>query len=300
MPLDARITGTIGVIFSCVSFITYTVLQHLHYERHSKEVIQKIMLRISDVGENHNYFVYSESLSNTWPFVASYQCLWIVYSLITIFRWNSLMILPSYFYVAWCGACCFDIGSLILSANEKIHFSLSLSCAGALFRIGCLFFTFHGLFEYLAAHSKGRKSPEKFDVFCQRALLQNGLLCFQAWSSFKVTIQFAQVLQVLRASKTMGLCISLMILGTVMIGWFLVQNFYIEKYTRYTVAEYVTLALLLGSFFEECKDVVNGTYALVLFLLFLTVLACAFRILLIIQSERERKYATDGELEFML
>ena len=302
MYLDSKCSRAIGVLAGCISFIVYVLYQHANHYRHFEQVetYPQIYDELRINKENVPTSKYLTVATSTWPFVVTYQFFWALYSLITIVRWKSLQILPIHFYGLWCLACCFDIGSFFLAAESNLLLSWSLACAAVLSRYGCLFFAFDGLFEFLAAHKGVHRHPSRFDMFCQWALLQNGLLCFQAWSSFTISIMFSSVLQhAFNASQTVAHCVSLLILGMAIIIWFVVQNFFIEKYTRFTIAEYVTSVIILGMFFGHCRSKANGTFAFSLILLCLTVIICIFRGCLIFYSEGKRKYATDDELEFM-
>jgi len=294
---DSKTTRAVSVVAGCISFIVYAVYQRTYHFTQ----LERVKHEESDFPiENHPFTSHLKAATSTWPIVVTYQCLWTIYSLITIVRWKSLQILPIYFYALWCAACYFDIGSSFLAADDNLLFSWTCACAGVLSRYGCLFFAFDGLFEYLAAHKGVHKPPSSFDVCCQRVFIQNGLLCFQAWSSFTVSVLFSSVLQhAFNASQTSAQCLSLVILIVALIMWFLAQNFFIEKYTRYTLAEYVTFAIVSGLFFGHCRSEVNGTFAFALVFLCLAVLLCIFRVCLIFHSEGERKLATDDELEFM-
>ena len=303
MLLDSKASRALGVIASCVSFVIYVVYQNKHHYKlleASKQHHDRIAtdgLQISNLLHASKYWTV---ITSTWPLVITYQCLWAIYSLIAIVRWKSLQITSIYFYGLWCTACCFDISSSFLATGSNLLVSWSFTCAGALARYGCLFFAFHGLFEFLAAHTGVHKRPSRFDIFCQRAILQNGLLCFQAWSSFTISVEFSFILRhVFNTSQTLAHCVSLSILCVSMIVWFVIQNFFVEKYTRYTIAEYITFVIILGMFFGQCRNQMNGTYAYSLLLLCLTVIICIFRGCLIFYSENERKSATDDELEFM-
>lgn len=303
MLLKERVARSIGVTAGCVFFIISTTLHQFHYKTQSKErEVKQRDSRVAETGHKADGTTpYLEAILPVWPIVITYQCLWIVYSVIALFRLTSLAILPSLFYLLWCASCCFDVASLYLTGYNNILLSWSCTCGEALFRSGCIFLAYHGLFEFLAAHSKVHKEPNKFDVLCQRVLLQNGLLCFQAWNSFKICLQFAQILQYLStSSETTALCVSLFVFGLAMISWFLLQNFKFEKYTRFSVAEYITAVLLLGLFFGHFQNEVNGTFAFLLLVLCLATLICILRFSLVCHTEGERKLATDDELEFMM
>lgn len=303
MYLDSKCSRAIGVLAGCISFIVYVVYQHANRYRHFEQVETYPQIKATDELQIKEIVPTSKYLTvatSSWPFVVTYQFLWALYSLITIVRWKSLQILPIHFYGLWCVACYFDIGSSFLAAEGNLLFSWSLACAAVLSRHGCLFFAFDGLFEFLAAHKGVHRRPSRFDVFCHWALLQNGLLCFQAWSSFTISIMLSSVLQhVFNASQIEAQCVSLMILGVAIIIWFVAQNFFVEKYTRFTIAEYVTFVIILGMFFGHCRRNANGTFAFSLILLCLTVIICIFRGCLIFYNEEYRKCATDDELEFM-
>ena len=290
------------VIAGFLSFIIYFTIQQISHERQTGHRYGDVMpYLMKELHANITSLKYWKITSSTWQFVITYQWLWMLYSLTTLFRINSLQILPPHFYASWCLSCCFEIGYLFLAAHRQTLWAWIFTCSSGICRCGCLFFAFYSLFEFLAAHSGKHKEPNKFDVWGQRILIQNGLICYQTWSTISACFHFAPNLQrMFGISQHAAYNFSLLILAVIIVVWFVAQNFYVEKYARYTCSEYVTMVIIFGLVFSECRANVDGTYAFVLLLLCFSILLLLFRVSLIVFNERGRIYASDEELEFMV
>ena len=304
MSLDSRKVRSFWVVVGITSFLIHFIFLQLYHNRHSKDGFDDLFpVRGDTVLATYTSSLHHwRILQSTWQIVLSYQWLWILYSLTTLCRESSLNILPAHFYISWSASCCFEVGHELLIAREHVLWAWIFSCAGAICRHGCLFFAFYGMFEFLAAYSgKTCISPNKFDVWCQRVLVQNGLLCMQSWSTTTTSIYFSAALsRMFGVSDSLAFTCSLLILAFLVLVWFVLQNFKFEKYTRYTYAEYITLTIILGVLFGECRTTIDGAYAFVLLLLCFSVLLFFFRVSLTIFKEGERRYASDEELEFMI
>lgn len=303
MSLESRRATTFSIVLGFFSFVVFFAFQQMFHERVSRGVFKSLMPRTR--AEVYSNFTlpnrHSIVISRTWQFVAAYQWIWSLYSLLTIFRREAINVLPTHFYICWSASCYFEICQLLLISRGSMLLSWICLCAGAICRNGCLFMAFVGLFQFLAAYSSKHRSADKFDVWCQRILIQNGLLCFQAWSSLTACVDFgASLTRIAGLTAHLASYCGLLIFALGVFVWFVLQNFYHEKYTRYTIAEYLTFIALLSQMFALNRTQVDGGYAICLLLVFFSVLLFAFRFSLIIFNESKRKYASDEELEYMI
>eukprot|EP00794_Sanderia_malayensis_P003376 gene3376-3864_t len=310
LSLESRRVNSALVIVGFISFVAHFALHHVLMSQGEVHVIKDTHLLNTPVTtdeypQNRNltlpwvsYFLIS---NRTWKFVFAYQWLWSFYSLLTLFRRDAIRILTPHFYVAWSISSYFEIGHLRLLSTGSVHWAWCCACSAAICRDGCLFLAFVGFFEYLAAYAGKKRGLNKFDVWCHRILIQNGLLCFQAWSTTGICMDFANTLtHLFQLSPLKASYCSILSLGLLTFIWFMLQNFRFEKYTRYTVAEYVTLVVMAAQIFAMSKGQINGTYALSLLFLCFVAILLVFRVSFMIHNEGERNHSSDDELEFMM
>ena len=90
--------------------------------------------------------------------------------------------------------------------------------------------------------------------------------------------------------------IALSFLISIVIGWFVLENFIIERYTRFLFLEYIVLIIASsGLLKKQWKDGKAAHEVLILVFLILSVLFLIARIIIIIIKERPRLMGKIGD-----
>lgn len=217
-----------------------------------------------------------------WGLIYMLQFSWIVYTVSLVFRPAAPDILPSTFYLVYMLSCFLNISWLIVWARQKFALS-SLILVGITLALGtCLMIAYSNLDSYLKISQIQKESVSGLDVWCLRTLVQNGIMFYTAWVSIASCINFSIFLQRnLGLSRSRAGSIALTILLFMLVIWFVLENFIISSYVKYTFAEYVVLIIgLSGIIVKQWKDG-NGNQTYVLVILILSILMFGVRLVAI-------------------
>ena len=217
-----------------------------------------------------------------WGLIYLLQFSWIVYTVSLIFRPAAPDILPSTFYLVYILSCFLNVTWLIVWARQKFALSF-LILVGITLSLGtCLMIAYRSLDSYFKMSQIQKESVSEVDVWCLRALVQNGIMFYTAWVSIASCINFAIFLQEnLGVSRPRAGSIALAILLSMLVIWFILENFVISSYMKYTFAEYLVLIIgLSGVIKKQWKDG-HGNQTYVLVILILTILMSGVRLMAI-------------------
>ena len=228
-----------------------------------------------------------------WGVIYSLQVAWTIYTLSLNVRKDYGDILPAkvYSYYILSSAC----NLLWLFAWARVQFGMSLSL---IFGIAlCLVLTLicasKGLFNYLQQFPSKKGNPNKLDVWCVRILVQNGILFYCTWVSIATCINVAVYLQYnLGVDSTKSGTAALAILTSVIILWFILENFVVQEYTRFVLSEYIVLIIALSGVVKKHWTDGHGNQAFELALLILAGVLLVARIALIVVQEMKKKTQT--------
>ena len=218
-----------------------------------------------------------------WGLIYMLQLSWIFYTASLIFRPEAPDILPSIFYLVYILSCFLNATWLIVWAHQKFALS-SMILVGITITLGmCLTTAYGSLDSYLKTSHIQKEVVSEFDVWCLQIFVQNGIMFYMAWVSIASCINFAIFLQQdLGISRSKAGSIALTILLAMLVVWFVVENFIINSYVKYTFTEYVVLLIgLFGIIKKQWTDGHgNQTYVLAIFILSIIMFGCRLFVVL--------------------
>ena len=217
-----------------------------------------------------------------WGLIYLLQLSWIIYTVSLIFRPAAPDILPTWFYLVYMLSCCFNVTWLVVWARQKFAQAFVVLVAITLSLATCLAFAYSSLDSYLKVSQFQKDSVSELDVWCVRALVQNGIMLYTAWVSIASCINFAIFLQQnLGVTRPKAGSIALTILLSILITWFIVENFILGKYVKYTLTEYLVLMIGLNGVLKKQWTDGHGNQTYVLAIFVLSVLAFGGRLMVI-------------------
>jgi len=230
-----------------------------------------------------------------WGVIFFYQILWILFAVSTIFRngdWTS--ILSKKFYFSFLLNILFITIWLFLWARIKAVPTFIVIVTGQIFLDLAIYFAVTDLKSYLDENEI--TSSNKVDIWCQRILVQNGLLFYASWTTVATLINTAIVFAYeLGASTETASIIVLSFLTVIVLAWYLLENFAFENYTEYTFTAYIGWIWGLSGIFANIwgkNDTIGG---FVLGLLILTIIMFISRVVLIVlRSMKNKSYENIG------
>lgn len=234
-----------------------------------------------------------------WGAIFTYQLVWMIYTTTTVCR-NSLPstnILSCKFYIAFIVNILFITTWLFVWARELATASLVVILLGQVFLNTAIGFALRDLRVFLDDQKILNKT--KVDVWCQRFLVQNGLLFYATWTTvaslINVAVAMAYVGDV--SVHTAGL-VSLSILAVLALVWFVLESFVISEYTEYTFTVYITL-IIANSGIYAANNKSNGNEVvrdLSLALVIVSAVLLVVRIIII--SVRHRKKSSSEQVNY--
>lgn len=149
-------------------------------------------------------------------------------------------------------------------------------------------FACSNLQEYLETRSIDNEN--RADVWCQRILVQNGILFYLTWTLVASLLSMAIVLtRELEAADQTASITALVILAVITILYFYAENFWLKSYTEYTFTFYLGLIWALSGVFVGVwgvNDIVGG---LTLGLLVVVCLLFVLRLVVLVLRSRKRE-----------
>ncbi|AWP20611.1 Hypothetical protein SMAX5B_001584 [Scophthalmus maximus] len=191
-----------------------------------------------------------------WSIIYIFLASVLLYLLSGIFRKNaygyvycSPPVLPHGFFVAWCLNLALNTGWLFLWDRRQMPAALAFLILIALTNYVVIFFSCHGLHNYGAWLNK----YHKVDLWLHRVLIQNGVAIYATWTTIASMINLAIVLNYNASlSPTDAATVSLSILTAVLIVWFILENFVLDKHVRFILTIYpVVIWALTGVFMKN-------------------------------------------------
>ncbi|XP_069816229.1 uncharacterized protein [Dendropsophus ebraccatus] len=189
-----------------------------------------------------------------WSVIYIWNGLWIVYVVSTLFRSNKRgriylqpAIHPPEFFVMWILNNLINIGWLFLWDRELLIFSSVFLALIPVTIMLMLRISYRHCYRYADWMSQN----QRFDLWCIRILVHNGLATYATWTSIATIVNFGIVLKY--AGFHVGEpFVSSIVLGLILFAllfWFLMETFIFEKYVRYTVTIYpVAIVASVGIF----------------------------------------------------
>ncbi|XP_035699486.1 uncharacterized protein LOC118432079 [Branchiostoma floridae] len=247
----AKIAMIVGAWLSFIVMVTFNALSA---SGASKGLFNSTQGELSD--KYYNDLVPAGWTFSIWGFIYAWTALWLLYITTTIFRKTSegyvyivSDLLPWYFFVAWYinNACnvawlfVFDREQLVLSACVLaiIPFSLYL----------CLFAS------YRQVDKRGVWLTENasVDLWCTRAFVHNGLAIYATWTTIATLLNFGIALIYTGGFDNTDVVTGLLaVLLVEVLGWYVLENFVLDRYCRYNLIIWVVVIVALtGSLVEH-------------------------------------------------
>ncbi|GAB0187688.1 T-cell activation Rho GTPase-activating protein-like [Grus japonensis] len=156
-------------------------------------------------------------------------------------------LLPIPFYMVWILNNGLNVGWLFLWDREYLIPALVFLAALTLTTCAALFISH----RVLSIHSSWLVKGHKAELWLIRILVQNGLALYATWTTIATLLNFAVVLiYKWNVSNKTATTASLSILTLHLVIWFYLENFFLDKYVRYTLTIYpVVIIALTGSAF---------------------------------------------------
>ncbi|KAK1173685.1 hypothetical protein AOXY_G3861 [Acipenser oxyrinchus oxyrinchus] len=194
-------------------------------------------------------------LVSIWTLINAWNGLWLIYVFITLFRRNQYgpvycnpAIHPPMFYILWIANNLLSIGFLFLWDRQCLVQALGLQILIPYSCYVMLGISYRNLYQ----HDTWLKSNSSSDLWNVRYLVHNGLALYAAWTSIDVLVNFGIVLKYSFGLMDPAVSTAMLsILLVKLIVWFLLENFVLEKYVRYTFTVYPVVILGLAGMFTR-------------------------------------------------
>ena len=223
-----------------------------------------------------------------WAFIYMYQLAMIIYTLTLMCRKTAADILPIGFYISYSLASVFNLSWLLVWSRGNISLAFVFIILIAVSLEAALFFSYSSLNKYIESLPQDKVILNVADVWCIRVLCQNGVVFYNTWVSIANCLNLTIVLQrSLNVDGSKAATGALCVLLILILAWFIMENFVIEKFTRFTFSEYIVLLVGLSGVLKKQWTDGKGTQGFVLALLVLSALLFLARIIIIIVKEKK-------------
>ncbi|XP_010770926.1 uncharacterized protein [Notothenia coriiceps] len=207
-------------------------------------------------------------------------------------------VLPYGFFISWCLNLCFNICWLIVWDKGIMIVALVFLVLVICTNYSMICFICHGLHVYGA----WLKKYHKVDLWLLRVLVQNGVMIYTTWTTIATLINLTIVLTYdVGMSPLDAATISYCFLIVVLLVWFALENFVLDKHVRYVLVIYpVVIWALTGNLdknFDAESPNRNGFF--IVALLALASVLFLVRIVLVIWRHIKQPLYTDVSPEAM-
>ena len=211
-----------------------------------------------------------------WGIIYAWQGLWIVYVLTTICRKvrndyiYQLSALPVTVYAIYIVNNLANIAWIIIWDREYMIAALIVIVITPFTLYCCLFISFRRLYKSLAYLTKNSAVKE---IWFIRLLIQNGMAFYAAWVTVASLINLIVVLVYeAKVDQELASTIALGVLAFELVLWFILDNYVLDKYVRYTLSPYITIVIALSGCLTKNYDL-DTMYRNSIFILVLLALA---------------------------
>ena len=188
-----------------------------------------------------------------WGFIFAWQIIWMIYALTTICRVTEdgtpicqLPIQTNLFYGIFILNSCLTVAWLFIWDRQHMGWAfLDLSlCALTLYT--CIIITHRNLYRSIRILEQQGVTK---DIWLIRFLVQNGIVFFATWVTIATLLNFGITLHYIwDVDLNLASTIPLACLSFIILCWFVMETFVLDKYIRYTFSEYIVLIVaLIGS-----------------------------------------------------
>ncbi|XP_041824760.1 uncharacterized protein si:ch211-161h7.5 [Melanotaenia boesemani] len=187
---------------------------------------------------------------NIWSVIYIWLTAIVVYTLAGLCRktaygyvYCSPPVLPYGFFISWCLNLCFNIGWLIVWDRGMMIAALVFLILVICTNYSMICFICHGLHTYGA----WLKKYHKIDLWLFRVLVQNGVMIYTTWTTIATLINLTIVLSYESTmSPTDAATLSYSLLTVLLLVWFVLENFVLDKHVRYICITYLVVIWALS------------------------------------------------------
>ncbi|XP_036935540.1 uncharacterized protein LOC119008915 [Acanthopagrus latus] len=226
-----------------------------------------------------------------WDFIYIWVFAMFIYLLVGLCRrsaydwlYTTPAVLPYGFHVSIIVNVCLNIAWLFLNDRELLLPGLITSALMTITDYMVLFFSCHGLKIYGAWLHKYQNT----DLWLIRILVQNGVAVYATWGTLFTLLNLTIYLQHLaEVSKCDCAKLSLLLLLMKLLGWFLLENFHLDKHVRYIVTVYPVVMLWMSGILSNSSS--HGTSVYIFSACIMAITTCLFVARIALVTWRHRK-----------
>ena len=221
--------------------------------------------------------------------VLPYTFVCVVYCILSTFQKKpGGMILKSTFYICFSISCICEVACVSTLAHSWIVPAFLLIWITLLCQFAALYQAFIRMY-YARSTGDLRASTLWFN----RIFVQSPLMFHFAWNSVLAILVLVVVLcNNIGISSFQASAVGLATLAIGLLTWFLLQNFVIEKFVRFTGAEYIAVLIAITSLLPSDK-ISASIFQALLFLLTLAMVLLFLRIISILYFEHRRRVRSE-------
>ncbi|XP_065060135.1 uncharacterized protein LOC135687493 [Rhopilema esculentum] len=232
--------------------------------------------------------------SAIWYTIYFFQCCWILYTLTLVFRQDAEDIIPLRCFVLYSFArVCSVVWRLIWSRDLSTVAPFVIILVTASTLNFCLLFVLKSANAECYNNSEGNYN--KKDVWCTRVFVPNAIVFYSMWQDMSTCFSLNRMLIYdCGVSKSTAATVSLTVLLSLIVGWVVLENYFIEHFSRFLFLEYALMIVALGQvLYAQWKDG-SGNQAYILAML---VLCCIFLLLrlAVIYVKEKNRLTTDSD-----
>uniref|UniRef100_A0A1A8GQQ8 Uncharacterized protein n=1 Tax=Nothobranchius korthausae TaxID=1143690 RepID=A0A1A8GQQ8_9TELE len=234
-----------------------------------------------------------------WGVIYTWLTLMVMYITSYIFRGSwAQCLLPYAFYFSWLSSLMLNMIWLILWDRELMLAALVVLILLVISNYNALFFCcfatdYYGMWLKMY-HGK--------DLACLRILVQNGLAVYTTWTSIASLINFSVVLHLWGVDRTTAATASLCILFAELVGWFILENWVLDRWVRNILTVYpVVIVALVGNIYRHFNpDDPTPNSIFMVVQLVLACILCISRVFSVIWRNTWRPLYSPGSARLMV
>ncbi|XP_008332874.1 uncharacterized protein LOC103396529 [Cynoglossus semilaevis] len=234
-----------------------------------------------------------------WGVIYTWLTLKVIYITSYAFRGSwAQYLLPCAFYFCWLSSLVMNVTWLLLWDREVMLAALVVLIMIVISNYCALFFCCYATDYYgIWLQTYHRK-----DLGCLYILVQNGLALYTTWTTIASLINFSLVLHMWGVDKSTAATASLCILFAEVAGWFILENWVLDRWVRNILTVYpVVIVALVGNLYKHyhSEDPTPNS----IFMIALLVLACVLllsRVCTVIWRNKWRPLHSPGSARLMV
>ncbi|XP_072219213.1 uncharacterized protein [Leuresthes tenuis] len=234
-----------------------------------------------------------------WGVIYTWLTLMVIYITSFVFKGSwAQCLLPYAFYFCWLFNMLMNMIWLLLWDRELMLAALVVLILIVISNYGALFFCcfatdYYGLWLQ-TYHRKNLK--------CLIILVQNGLAVYATWTSVASLINFSLVIHLWGVDKSTAATASLCILFAEVVGWFILENWVLDRWVRNILTVYpVVIVALVGIIYKQFNPTHSTPNSV--FMVVQLVLACILlvsRLCTVIWKNKWRPLYSPGSARLMV